>query len=327
MSFRRRRTLVLSALALFLVPAVLLGQATHITTGAATPATCTVGDLYYQTGAPAGLYSCTATNTWTLAVPLPTTGSGNYVLAGSPTLTTPNLGTPSAATLTNATGLPISTGVSGLGAGVATFLGTPSVANFTTALGTTGTASSTTYLRGDNSWAPPSAGAWTQIGQVVVNSTVSTVTFSSIPSTYSQLVVAISSRDVAAVNTADSFSMQFNGDSTSSHYNATLRIGAQSNATFATTAAASSAGQQCGYSASGSDNPEMGQTTIWINNYSNAVQHKTWFSNSYVFSSSASIIGSFAGSWEIATAINQLVFTTVGSGFGSGSVFTLYGVQ
>jgi hypothetical protein len=50
------------------------------------------------------------------------TGSGGLVLATSPVLTTPNLGTPSAATLTNATGLPISTGVSGLGTGVATAL-------------------------------------------------------------------------------------------------------------------------------------------------------------------------------------------------------------
>lgn len=40
----------------------------------------------------------------------------------SPTLTTPVLGTPASATLTNATGLPISTGVSGLGTGVATAL-------------------------------------------------------------------------------------------------------------------------------------------------------------------------------------------------------------
>lgn len=44
---------------------------------------------------------------------LATTGSGNVVLATSPTLVTPNLGTPSAATLTNATGLPLSTGVTG----------------------------------------------------------------------------------------------------------------------------------------------------------------------------------------------------------------------
>jgi hypothetical protein len=44
------------------------------------------------------------------------------------------LGTPASATLTNATGLPISTGVSGLGTGVATFLATPSSANLASAV-------------------------------------------------------------------------------------------------------------------------------------------------------------------------------------------------
>ena len=57
------------------------------------------------------------------------TGTGNVVLATSPTLVTPALGTPSSVTLTNATGLPISTGVSGLATGAATFLTTPSSAN------------------------------------------------------------------------------------------------------------------------------------------------------------------------------------------------------
>lgn len=62
------------------------------------------------------------------------TGSGSLVFATSPALTTPNLGTPSAVTLTNGTGLPISTGVSGLGAGVAAFLGTPSSGNLASAI-------------------------------------------------------------------------------------------------------------------------------------------------------------------------------------------------
>ena len=62
------------------------------------------------------------------------TGTGNNVLSTSPTLVTPALGTPSAAVLTNATGLPISTGVSGLGTGVATFLATPSSANLAAAV-------------------------------------------------------------------------------------------------------------------------------------------------------------------------------------------------
>jgi hypothetical protein len=62
------------------------------------------------------------------------TGSGALVFATSPTLVTPVLGTPSSGTLTSCTGLPISTGVSGLASGVATFLATPSSANLLAAV-------------------------------------------------------------------------------------------------------------------------------------------------------------------------------------------------
>ena len=49
-------------------------------------------------------------------------------------LVTPTLGTPVSGTLTNCTGLPVASGVSGLGTGVATFLATPSSANLRAAL-------------------------------------------------------------------------------------------------------------------------------------------------------------------------------------------------
>lgn len=62
------------------------------------------------------------------------TGTGGLVRKTNAALVTPDLGTPSAATLTNATGLPVATGISGLAAGVATFLATPSSANLAAAL-------------------------------------------------------------------------------------------------------------------------------------------------------------------------------------------------
>jgi len=72
------------------------------------------------------------------------TGSGNNVLSTSPTLVTPVLGTPTSATLTNATGLPLSTGITGLGTGVATALAinTPNTGSIVVNGGALGTPSS-----------------------------------------------------------------------------------------------------------------------------------------------------------------------------------------
>ena len=70
-----------------------------------------------------------------------TTGTGvvtalgiNTGTAGAFVVNGGALGTPTSGTLTNATGLPISSGVSGLGTNVATFLATPSSANLAAAV-------------------------------------------------------------------------------------------------------------------------------------------------------------------------------------------------
>lgn len=143
------------------------------------------GSMPYQTGANATTFLSLGTAGQVLQVNsgatapewVASTGTGNVVRATSPSLTTPVLGTPTSGTLTNCTGLPISTGVSGLGANVATFLTTPSSANLAAAV-TDETGSGSLVFATSPSLTTPSLGvaSATSINKVAITAPATSAT-------------------------------------------------------------------------------------------------------------------------------------------------------
>ena len=106
-----------------------VGNAVNTTGGLVTQSgTLAASSLLLGGGAATAITSTTTGTGVVTALGTNVGSAGAFVVNGGA------LGTPSSGTLTNATGLPISSGVSGLGTGVATFLATPSSANLAAAL-------------------------------------------------------------------------------------------------------------------------------------------------------------------------------------------------
>jgi hypothetical protein len=152
---------------------------------------------------------------------------------------------------------------------------------------------------------------YTPIATQTLGSSASTVTFNSIPSIYTDLVLVANS--ITAANA--SFKIQFNGD-TGSNYSSTLVYG---NGTSATSLRTSN---QTSINIIGRSGSNGSSNIINIQNYSNATTYKTTLGRG-----GADITIATVGLWRSTSAITSInVANDSGGNFLTGSTFTLYGI-
>jgi hypothetical protein len=160
---------------------------------------------------------------------------------------------------------------------------------------------------------------YTPISTQTLSSTATTVTFSSIPSTYTDLVLTMV---VTADSTAFNVFYRLNSDS-SSNYSWTL-MGGDGTSAGSVKIASQPEGRLTYYAAVRSSTPTFTQANFM--NYSNTTTKKTVISRSNRTSDGVEYA---VNNWFNATpqAINNIsIFANVGA-FAAGSTFTLHGIS
>jgi len=157
---------------------------------------------------------------------------------------------------------------------------------------------------------------YTPIATTTLGSAAATVTFSSIASTYTDLIVIIN----AIGTTANTYKrLTVNSDS-GSNYSRTVLSGDGTSALSFRSRNATSFNFN-GYSAL--ITPAADNSILHFQNYSNTTTYKTILTRSNNANYAAETV---VGLWRSTAAINRIDFTLDSSTYAAGSTFTLYGI-
>lgn len=170
-------------------------------------------------------------------------------------------------------------------------------------------------------------GDFTLIQQIVTSGSQATVDFTSIPASYSALVLDFFSRDTQAGTAAVVMRLRLNNDTTAGNYTGAALSGIQNGIALITVVAASA----LGIFAMG--NPQNGNTAgitnagrLIIPGYAGTLFHKRMnIEGSYDEGTNGLTTVALSARWASTAAVNRLTFATDGTAFLNGSTFTLYG--
>ena len=262
--------------------------------------------------------------------------AGNPGLMPAPTATDGGTGTTVSCAFTTVTGNTSYGVLSNPGSLTATGTSSPIVVSGLTA-GTAYTfqirgvnANSTgAYSAASNSVTPVVPTAYTSIATLTAAGGETSLTFSSIPGTYTDLQIRMISKDTyAGAASASYVGVQFNGDTAANYYyhllqgNGTAASATASNGTFIQ-------GGKTTYSGTG-------QTSVYsssicdIADYTNTSKYKTakvLAGDDWNVSTTNARISLVSGLWMSTSAITSVTFLPAFTAFAAGTTFALYGVK
>ena len=167
------------------------------------------------------------------------------------------------------------------------------------------------------------AATYTPIASITLGATALSVTFSSIPQTYTDLIIIVNAKNTNNSESTKSCFLRFNGDSTSL-YSYTWIDGNGSSASSNRDSGANRAYYGEIVNSYNVNASNFSQFNININNYSNTTTHKTFLSRSSNLFYPSLVCGLYRSTSAI-TSVQLLIQDT--DQFVVGSTFNLYGIQ
>jgi hypothetical protein len=159
------------------------------------------------------------------------------------------------------------------------------------------------------------------IATQTLGSDTATVTFSTIPQTYTDLVLVCLTRSTRAANAGDSMRIRFNSD-TGTNYSTTVLQGSVDGAESTRFTSATSAYMRI---PAATATANVFSPSIWnIMNYSNITTYKTTLQKGTSVTDQVELDVSL---WRNTAAITTIDISTSNGNLVSGSTFTLYGIK